>query len=91
MSELGLPKVSVEIVRAEYGAGAQRQDVTTIVRARTRDSQMIVLASPNFNEAFGGDPMPGTPKQLTIKFRLDGKEGEAAFAENALILLPLPK
>jgi hypothetical protein len=39
----------------------------------------------------GGDPLPGSVKRLKIQYRIKGKVGEASFAENALILLPMPK
>ena len=52
---------------------------------------LITLQSTSYNESFGGDPTPGIAKQLKIKYRMNGKEGEASFAENALILLPMPK
>ena len=35
--------------------------------------------------------MPGTPKQLKIRYRLNGKAGEVSFPENATILLPMSK
>jgi len=43
------------------------------------------------NASFGGDPLPGRVKQLKIQFKINGKAGEASFAENALIILPMPK
>ena len=41
--------------------------------------------------SFGGDAAPGSPKQLKIQYRLNGKAGEATFAENDVIVLPVPK
>jgi hypothetical protein len=52
---------------------------------------LVVLASPNYNEAFGGDPAPNVPKQLKIQYKIDGKPGEVTLSENATILLPMPK
>jgi len=49
------------------------------------------LASASYNASFGGDPLPGVTKQLKIQYRINGKAGEATFAENALIILPIPK
>jgi HEAT repeat protein len=88
LSEEGLRKIKLEILQAEYGAGANRIDVTKVVQNCAKDQAWIVLPSPNYNSAFGSDPAPGTPKQLKIQFRIDGKDGEIDLPENSLILLP---
>ncbi len=86
-----LDPVKLEIVRAEYGAGDTRKDVTKIVRKQAGNSRWINLASSSYNASFGGDPVPGQVKELKIQYRIDGKSGETSFEENALILLPLPE
>lgn len=91
LSKAGLSKVKLEIVKAEYGAGATQKDVTELIQKQAGDSPLIELPSPSFNASFGGDPVPNTPKQLKIQYKLNGKPGEASFAEDALILLPTPK
>ncbi|HWB11837.1 MAG TPA: PBS lyase [Pirellulales bacterium] len=91
LSQAGLEKVKLEIVKAQYGAGDTQKDVTEALKKQAGDVPMITLASSNYNEAFGGDPVPGTVKQLKIQYKINGKPGEASFAENALILLPMPK
>ncbi len=91
MSGIGLDKVKLEIVKAEYGAGAQQKDVTDVLRKQASDSPLISLAASGYNANFGGDPAPGVVKQLKVKYRIDGKDGEMVFAENALILLSIPK
>jgi HEAT repeat protein len=91
LADAGLGKVKVEIVKAEYGAGATQKDVTELLKKQTGDVQLIGLPADGYNASFGGDPVPGTPKQLKIQYRLNGKPGEATFAENALIILPMPK
>ena len=91
LSKAGLPEVELEIVKAEYGSGDVRKDVTEIVKQHAGELQLIALPKQNFNEAFGGDPAPGTPKQLKIQYRINGKPGEAVFAENDLIVLPIPE
>lgn len=91
LSQAGLQKVKLEIVKAEYGAGNTLKDVTEAVRKQAGEVPMITLASESYNEAFGGDPVPGTVKQLKIQYKINGKSGEASFAENALIILPMPK
>lgn len=86
----GLDPVKLEIVKAEYGAGAKRKDVTALVRKQAGNLPLITLAASSYNASFGGDPAPGTVKQLKIQYRINGKAGEASFAENALIILPMP-
>jgi HEAT repeat protein len=90
LTQIGLQRVKLEIVKAEYGAGSNKKDVTETLRRQVEDSPLVSLSS-SYNASFGGDPAPGTPKQLTIRYRIDGKLGEASFAEDALILLPVPK
>jgi HEAT repeat protein len=91
LSQAGLEKVKLEIVKAQYGAGGTQKDVTEALKKQAADVPMIALASSSYNEAFGGDPVPGTVKQLKIQYKINGKPGEASFSENALIILPLPK
>ncbi len=91
MSGAGLDKVKLEIVKAQYGAGTKQKDVTEIVRRQAGNLALITLGSGTYNASFGGDPAPGTVKQLKIQYRINGKAGEATFAENATIILPIPK
>jgi hypothetical protein len=90
LAEIELGKVKLEIVKAEYGAGANQKNVTETLREYAGDIQLITLPSANFNEAFGGDPAPGAVKQLKVQYRINDKAGETTFAENALIVLPTP-
>ncbi len=91
LSDLKLNKVKLEIVKAEYGAGDKQKDVTEALRKHAGDVALISLPSSNFNEVFGEDPAPGSPKKLKIQYRLNDKAGEATFDENSLIILALPK
>ena len=88
---MGHGLVKIEIVKAEYGAGTNVKDVTTILRKHVHDFPVIVLPSPSYNATFGGDPAPGMAKQLKVQYRMAGKPGEVTFAENATIQLPRPK
>ena len=83
--------MKLEIVKAEYGAGSGQKDVTEALRRMARDLPLIVLPSASYNESFGGDPMPGVANQLRVHYRVNGTAGNASFAENAVILLPMPK
>lgn len=87
----GLDQVKLDIVKAQYGAGSAQKDVTEVIRQRASDLPLITLTSASYNASFGGDPAPGTVKQLKIQYRINGKPGEASFPENALIILPMPK
>lgn len=91
LSNAGFEKVKVEIVKAEYGSGATQKDVTAVLQKQAGDLPLITLMSPSYNANFGGDPTPGSTKQLKIQYKINGKAGEASFAEDALIILPMPK
>lgn len=90
ISKLDLDKVELEIVKAEYGSGTTQADVTEKVKELAKDVRFVSLPGP-FNTVFGGDPAPGAVKQLKVQYRLNGKDAEATFRENGLIILPLPK
>lgn len=91
LAKIGLDQVKVEIVKASYGAGNQQKDVTDSLRSGVGTTALIALPNPNYNESFGGDPAPGTVKVLKIEYVMNGKAGEATFAENDVIVLPSPK
>lgn len=91
LSGAGLDNVKLEIIKAEYGAGASQKDVTAMLRKRASNLPLITLASTSYNSSFGGDPAPGVKKKLRIQYRINGKSGESSFAENALIVLPMPE
>jgi HEAT repeat protein len=91
LTSAGIEKMKVEIVKAEYGAGATQKDVTEVLKKKVTDLPIVTLDSTSYNASFGGDPLPGSVKKLKVKYRIDGKAGEAAFAEDSLIILPMPK
>lgn len=91
LAKAGLEKVKLEIVKAEYGSGSTQKDVTEILRKQAGDLPLVNLAAGGYNANFGGDPLPGSVKQLKILYKINGKQGEATFAEDALIVLPTPK
>jgi hypothetical protein len=91
IAKIGLDKVTLEIIKAEYGAGATQKDVTELLQKQATDLPLISLPNASYNASFGGDPVPNTAKQLKIKYKLNDKEGEVTFAEDAIILLPTPK
>jgi HEAT repeat protein len=83
--------VKLEILKAEFGSTARTKDVTAILRRQAKNLRVIFLPVANYNESFGGDPAPGTSKQLKIKYRINGKAGEVSLNENAAIVLPMPR
>jgi hypothetical protein len=91
LSQAKLQKVKLEIVKAEYGAPAKQKDVTKLLQKQATDLQLIALPSPSYTASFGGDPVPGTAKKLKVEYKIDGKTGNESFAENALVILPMPK
>lgn len=91
LASADLNKVKLEIIKAEYGAGATQKDVTAVLQKQAGDLPLITLASASYNTSFGGDPAPNNAKQLKVQYRINGKAGEASFAEDALIVLPMPK
>ena len=91
LAQAGQKPVDLEIIKAEYGAGAKTKDVTTILRKHAKNYRIIFLPSASYNASFGGDPARGVPKQLKVKYRIDGKEAEVSLTENATIVLPMPK
>jgi HEAT repeat protein len=91
LTQVGQDPVKVDIVKAQYGTDAKMVDVTETLRKHVRDFPLIVLPSSSYNSSFGGDPVPGVVKQLKIEYRMDGKPGEASFAENETIVLPVPR
>jgi len=91
LSHAKLEKVKLEIVSAEYGADNKKKDVTKALQKQVTDTQVVSLPSPSYTTSFGGDPAPGTPKQLKIQYRINGKADDATFGENAVITLPMPR
>jgi HEAT repeat protein len=91
MNAGGMKPVKLQIVKAEYGADGVGKDVTEVVQKNAGSLAWINLSGRGYNAAFGGDPVPGKVKKLTIQYVMDGKQGTASFDENAPILLPQPK
>jgi len=91
LAQAGQKPVKLEIIKAEYGAEERVKDVTDVLRKYAKDYRIIFLPSSRYNESFGGDPAEGTPKQLKIQYRVDGKDGEVTLGENTMIVLPEPK
>lgn len=59
----------IEIIRATYGAGRTQTDVTEKVRAAMVNGAIQFVVR---GENLGGDPVPNTPKTLTVIYRENG-------------------
>jgi HEAT repeat protein len=91
MNAGGMKPVKLQIVKAAYGADGVSKDVTSVLQKNAGSLPWINLSGRGYNATFGGDPVPGKVKKLTIEYVMDGKQGTASFDENAPILLPQPK
>jgi HEAT repeat protein len=91
MSQVAHGSMKIEILKAEYGADNKFTDVTGLLKQVVHDFPVITLPSDSYNASFGGDPAPGVVKQLKIRYRMNGKPGQISFAEDATIVLPMPK
>ena len=59
----------IEILRATYGAGRTQADITEKVRAAMVNGAIQLTVR---GENLGGDPVPNTPKTLTVIYRENG-------------------
>ncbi len=91
LTKAGIDPVKLEIVKAEYGAGNTSKDVTETLKKCVDGLPLIMLPAASYNDSFGGDPVPGTPKILKVQYQMNGRAGDVTFPENALIVLPMPK
>ena len=64
LAKAGFEKVKVEIVKAEYGSESGKKDVTALLQKRATDLPLITLPENTYNKSFGGDPAPGSEKDL---------------------------
>jgi HEAT repeat protein len=91
LAKAGIDPVKVEIVKAEYGAEGKTKDVTETLKKCVDGLPLIMLPAGNYNDSFGGDPVPGTAKILKVQYQMNGRAGDVTFPENSLIMLPMPK
>jgi|GEM_PF-1907632 len=76
--------LGLEIIKATYETSKKNIDITVQLRALIANNELTVIAS---NE-IGGDPDPGTPKTLKIKYEFKGDTKEKIFNEGQVIKLP---
>jgi hypothetical protein len=73
------------ILRATYGAGDRRRDVTDRVAALVNGDQLQLTVS---NSVFGGDPAEGQRKQLRVIYLWQGIRYESITPEKATLSIP---
>ncbi len=66
------------------GADPRSADVGAKVRALVADKRLDLIVS---TQALGGDPAPGVPKVLVVKYKLHGKPGTITRAEGERLLI----
>jgi hypothetical protein len=76
---------TLQITRAQYGAGKRMADVTALLNARIRDGQLRLQVG---NRTMGGDPARNRPKTLTVWYTFNGRPGQVAVNENDYLNLP---
>jgi HEAT repeat protein len=91
LAQAGVKPMKIEIVKAQYGSNSNKRDVTQVLQKDAGEFPVINLHASSFNKTFGGDPAPNEPKQLIVQYRINGKSGDATFAENDVIMLPMPQ
>lgn len=75
------------ILDASYGAFVHSVDVGDVLREQIIDNALDVLVS---NEIFGGDPLPGVKKELTVWYAFGGPVQLTSFVEGTRAVLPPP-
>jgi alpha-L-fucosidase len=69
---------------AAGGADPRSADVGAKVRALVADKRLDLIVS---TQALGGDPAPGVPKVLVVKYKLHGKPGTISRSEGERLLI----
>lgn len=80
-----VPGGALEILKATYGAGERRADVTNVVRANVRGGQ---LELPVSNRTMGGDPAEGEQKRLKVIYLLQGLRYQTTAIEGDTLVIP---
>ncbi len=76
------PGEQFQILRADYGAGTRRVDVTQRLQQLASTNQTVRMG----NDTFGVDPAPGTVKTLRIFARSPGGQNRTfEYPENSLV------
>ena len=77
----------IEVVKAEYGAFelGKSMDITERLRKREKNGVIDVVLD---NSLAGRDPVPMTPKEARITYRVNGATRTVTLRENAVFTIP---
>jgi len=75
----------LEILTARYGAGATWLDVTSRLRGMVAGNRLSLRVDV---ETLGSDPAPGIAKTLMVRYRFNGREGDAFAGDFSTLSLP---
>jgi hypothetical protein len=79
------PTRGLVILRAEYGTRGRWVDITERLQSRVVVNRLNVRVN---NDLAGTDPAPNVPKELRIRFRMDGREERRSYSEGQRLNLP---
>jgi hypothetical protein len=75
---------SLQILRADYGAGNRFMDVTTRLNSRIQGGQLSLQVT---NDNMGGDPAVGKDKTLTVRYAYNGQADQVVVREGDYLKL----
>lgn len=81
----GNPYRGLRIVRASYGSGNRRRDVTSRLQSMVRHQRLTVSVN---NSTMGGDPAFNQPKDLQVVYEYQGQRRNANMSEGGNLTLP---
>jgi hypothetical protein len=76
---------SLQILRADYGAGNRFSDVTARLNSQIQGDQLNLQVT---NYTMGGDPAVGQDKTLRLQYTYNGQQGEMVVKEGNYLRLP---
>ena len=76
---------TLQITRAQYGAGNRFSDVTARLNSQIRGGQLSLRVT---NDTMGGDPSPNQSKTLTVQYFYNGARGQVVVNEGGALNLP---
>jgi hypothetical protein len=76
---------TLQISRAQYGAGNRMADVTSRLNSQVRNGQLSMRVT---NDTMGGDPSPNRDKTLTVQYLYAGNRGQVVANEGDTFNLP---
>jgi len=75
----------LRFLQASYGAGGRQMNVVGRLQNMAGNGTISVRVN---NDSMGGDPSPGTPKQLYVVYNYRGQQRSATIPENGVLQIP---